>query len=291
MTAPSSLASLASLSLILPTLNERENVERFVPVLLAAIAGVVEVLVVDDGSTDGTQEATLRLAEADARVKLLRRTGAPSLTRSIEEGIARASGDLVGWLDADLVISPADYARLVSEVRGGADVAIGSRFAPGGRIKGQENDGWLGRLLALRNLRTTEDSVLGVLLSWSLNSVLLPPIVGAGVRDYTSGIIVARRSVLEGRRLEGHHGEYFIGLFAMLLADRCTLVEVPYRVLPRRFGKSKTGQNLADYFGRGRRYLAAGVAARAILRAAGTAGPPTGPGARAASSAAKRASR
>src|SRR5207244_12981927 len=118
-------------------------------------------------------------------------TGAPSLTPSIEEGIALARADLVGLLDADLVIPPAEYAGLVSEVRAGADVAIGSRFAPGGRIKGQEDDGWLGRLREMRNLRTTEDSWLGVLLSWGLNSVLLPPIVGAGVRDYTSGIIVA----------------------------------------------------------------------------------------------------
>jgi dolichol-phosphate mannosyltransferase len=280
-----------SLSLILPTLNERENIERFVPELLGAITGIAEVLVVDDGSTDGTREATLRLAEADARVKLHCRIGAPSLTRSIEEGIALAHGDLVGWLDADLVISPMDYARLVSEVRAGADAAIGSRFAPGGRIKGQENDGWFGRLLALRNLRTTEDTWLGVLLSWGLNSVLLPPIVGAGVRDYTSGIIVARRSVLEGRPLRGQHGEYFIGLFAMLLADRRTLVEVPYRVLPRRFGTSKTGQSLADYLIRGQRYLAAGVSARATLRAGLAAGPSAGPAARAASSAAKRASR
>src|SRR5262249_52798256 len=131
------MSSFRSLSLILPTLNERENIERFVPELLAAIPDVAEVLVVDDGSTDGTQDATLRLAAADGRVKLHSRTGAPSLTRAIQEGIALARGDLVGWLDADLVISPAEYAVLVSEVRAGADVAIGSRFAPGGRIKGQ----------------------------------------------------------------------------------------------------------------------------------------------------------
>jgi dolichol-phosphate mannosyltransferase len=285
------MAVRSSLSLILPTLNERENIVRFVPALLADIAGIAEIIVVDDGSTDGTPEATLRLAQSEGRVRLHRRAGPPSLTRSIEEGISLARGELVGWLDADLVISPADYGQLVNVVRDGADVAIGTRFAPGGRIKGQELDGWLGRVLAMRNLRTTEDSWLGVLLSWGLNNVLLPPIVGAGVHDYTSGIIVARRSVLEGRRLEGQHGEYFIGLFATLLADGCTVVEVPYRVLPRRFGSSKTGQSLVEYLGRGRRYLEAGVVARATLRAARVAGAPASGAVRAASSAAKRASR
>jgi dolichol-phosphate mannosyltransferase len=279
------------ISLILPTLNERENVERFVPALLTELPSICEIVIVDDGSVDGTPEAAERLGLSDPRVKLLRRSAPPSLSAAIAEGIAAAKGELIGWTDADLVIAPRDLGRLVEAVRGGADVAIGSRFAPGGRIKGQHRDGVLGRVLALANLRTTADSALGVFLSWALNAVVLPPLVGAPMRDYTSGIIVAKRAALEGVELRGHHGEYFIHLWATLLAGGANVVEVPYRVQPRRYGRSKTGNNLRDYAVRGRRYLEAGIAAGALLRAGkGRTGDETMP-ARRASSAAKRTSR
>lgn len=257
-----------SLSLVLPTLDERENVERFVPQLLSAVAELTEVIVVDDSSTDGTAEAVERLAGRDARIRLIRRQGEPNLTDSIQQGIEAARGDLVGWMDADLAMRPEDLSALVLEVQSGADVAVGSRFASGGRIKGQVRDGLTGRVLAIFNLRTTEDPWLGVLLSWTLNAVVLPALVGAGYRDYTSGIIVARRSVLDSIRLRGHHGEYFIHLWADLIARGAKVVEVPYPIQPRTYGRSKTGNDVRDYVARGRRYLAAGVAAGRSLRGA-----------------------
>jgi len=171
-------------------------------------------------------------------------------------------------MDADLVMRPEDFSALVEAVRSGADAAVGSRFASGGRIKGQQRDGLTGRALAIFNLRTTEDPWLGVLLSWTLNAVLLPALVGAGYRDYTSGIIAARRSVLDSIRLRGNHGEYFIHLWADLISRGAKVVEIPYPVQPRRFGRSKTGNDVGDYVARGRRYLAAGVAAGRSLRGA-----------------------
>jgi len=261
------------LSLILPTLNERENIERFVPELLSELPELYEILVVDDSSTDGTGDAVLRAAQRDGRVRLIPRSGAPNLTDSIEMGIRAARGDLVGWMDADLVMRTPDLRTLIREVERGADVAIGSRFALGGRIKGQDRDGLAGRVLAMYNLRTTEDPWLGVFLSWTLNAVVLPALVGAGVRDYTSGILVARRSVFDGIQLHGHHGEYFIELWAELLRRGCRVVEVPYPVQPRRYGRSKTGNDVVDYARRGRRYLTAGIAARRLLRPYGNETP------------------
>lgn len=279
------------LSLILPTLNERENVERFVPELLSALPSVQEVIVVDDGSSDGTPEAVLELAEHDPRVRLIERHGAPCLTDSLQEGLSVARGDLVGWMDADLVIKPSDFQRLIDAVEQGADVAVGSRFALGGRIKGQVKDGFTGRLQSIWNLRTTEDPWLGVMLSWALNGVVLPILVGLGTHDYTSGILVARKAVLEPIRLKGDHGEYFIDLWAELVGRGASLVEVPYQVQPRLHGRSKTGNDLRDYARRGTRYVAAGIGARRTLGArasAGGSGGDTPP--RSASSRAKRTS-
>jgi dolichol-phosphate mannosyltransferase len=258
---------MASLSLILPTLNERENIERLIPELLAEVPSIGELWVVDDDSQDGTPEAVERLGVADPRVRLLRRKKEPCLTDAIQCGISASGCDLVGWMDADLAISARDFQRLVDAVVDGADVAIASRFAPGGRIKGQDRDGVAGRLLALRNLGATEDTRLGVFLSWALNAVVLPSLVGAGVKDYTSGIVVGKRATLGAIRLRGHHGEYFIYLWASLLAGSVNVLEVPYRVQPRLFGESKTGSDLRRYLARGRRYIAAGMGAGGMLRA------------------------
>jgi dolichol-phosphate mannosyltransferase len=255
------------LSLILPTLDERENVERFVPLLLDEIPELGEIIVVDDGSRDGTPQAVRALAEHDDRVRLLEHRGRPSLAESLEQGIRGARERLIGWMDADLVMLPSDLRRLIAEVQRGADVAVASRFAPGGRIKGQHMDGLVGRIQALGNLHTTEDSWLGVALSWALNAVVLPAIVGDGIQDYTSGIIVAKREALEGMRLFGRHGEYFIVLWTELKARGFTIVDMPYRVQPRKHGRSKTGNDLVDYTRRGAAYLRAGLEARRRLLA------------------------
>jgi dolichol-phosphate mannosyltransferase len=251
--------------LILPTLDERENVERFIPLLLRSIPEIGELIVVDDGSSDGTGELVERLGREDSRIRLIRRDSLPCLTASIQEGVDRATCELVGWMDADLPLSPSDFEKLLREVQRGADVAVASRFAIGGGIKGQSGDGLRGRLLSIQNLRTTEDPWVGVMLSWALNAVVLPAIVGLGVRDYTSGIIVARREALSGVRLRGDHGEYFIRLWADFLASGLEVVEVGYRMQPRRFGRSKTFNRLPDYAKRGVRYLEAGLAARRSL--------------------------
>ena len=85
-----------------------------------------------------------------------------------------------------------------------------------------------------------------------------------GVHDYTSGIIVLKRDALEGLRLRGDHGEYFVELWAELAARGLCIVELGYSIQPRRYGRSKTGEDLADYARRGARYVAAGLRARRI---------------------------
>lgn len=252
------------LSLILPTLDERDNVERLIPRLLAELPELLEVLVIDDGSRDGTAELVEEMAAGDARVRLVRRQGTPGLCTAIRAGLERARGDLVGWMDADQAIGPGDVSRLIGLVRGGADVAIASRFAPGGRIKGQSADGTLGRLRALTRLRSSRDPWLGVALSWLLNAAVLPLVVGGGVHDYSSGILIAKRRALDGIKLRGDHGEYFVELWAELVARRRRVVELGYRVEPRRYGRSKTGNGPVDYARRGAKYLAAGRRARRI---------------------------
>jgi dolichol-phosphate mannosyltransferase len=122
-----------SVWVILPTYNEAENLETIVAAVLAAVPGV-RILVVDDASPDGTGE----IAEALEGVEVLHRPRKSGLGRAYVAGFAHAlaaGADTVVEMDADLSHDPADLPRLIAPLAAGADVALGSRYVPGGGIQ------------------------------------------------------------------------------------------------------------------------------------------------------------
>ncbi len=250
------------LTLILPTLDEVDSLRTLLPALLTEVSQLVELIVVDDGSRDGTRELVREAARRDPRVQLVAREGAPSLPASLREGIARSTGSMIGWMDADGTMRPGDVDKLVDAVGAGATLAIGSRFVAGGRIKGQARDGLSGRLQALQRVSGTGDSPVGVLASWLLNAAVLPLLVGDGVHDYTSGFIVGEREAITSLDLRGEHGAYFVGLFVQARRAGMQVVEVPYAAEPRTSGRSKAVRRVADYLGHARSYLGAALSAR-----------------------------
>jgi dolichol-phosphate mannosyltransferase len=257
------------LSVLLPTLDEAPNLRELLPELLAVLDPDDELLVLDDGSTDGTQDVVRTYAARDPRVRLIERRGRPSLTAALQEGIDAARGDLVGWMDADGAMRAPVLVRLRGAIeREGLDLVVGSRFLEAGRIKGQRREGLLGRLEAMTRLGDSGDPWIGVLLSWALNGLVLPAILQDGVHDYTSGFAIARRAVLARIRLRGDHGEYFIDLFVRAKALGFRVGEVAYAIQPRRHGVSKTAESLRDYGRRGRQYLTLALVARAARRGA-----------------------
>lgn len=129
------IADLGKILVIIPTYNERDNVTRIVPAVLAAVPEV-NVLVADDNSPDGTGELADELAAADDRVFVLHRAGKEGLGAAYLAGFewALARGyDVVVEMDADGSHRPQDLPKLLSALHQ-ADLVLGSRWVPGGSV-------------------------------------------------------------------------------------------------------------------------------------------------------------
>ena len=121
---------------IVPTYNEADNVERIIERLQASVPEA-HVLVVDDGSPDGTGELAEKLAARDPRVHVLHRAGKAGLGPAYVAGFpwALARGyDVVVEMDADGSHAPEQLPRLLAALEG-ADLVLGSRYVPGGRVE------------------------------------------------------------------------------------------------------------------------------------------------------------
>ncbi len=221
--------------MVLPTFNERDNIRPLIEGILGTARCPTQVLVVDDDSPDGTWQIVAEMARDDPRVHLLRRADVRGLTSAIAAGIARADTALVGWMDCDLSMPPECVADLVDAVARGADIAIGSRYVPGGR---NARYSWTGRAFS-----RAINLFAALLLGWQ-------------VRDYTSGFVVARRSVFDRISLRGDYGEYCIDLLARAQRMGYRIAEVPYICVERRSGESKTASSVWGYLRRGRKYVA-----------------------------------
>src|SRR5271165_6963187 len=206
--------------LILPTYNEAENVEAIVAaagdVLARAAPEGFRVLVVDDGSPDGTGELADRLAAEHDWLQVLHR--------------AEKNGIGAGYLmemDSDFSHDPADLARLLAAVRGGADLALGSRYVPGGGVR----DWGLLRRIVSEGGSTYARLVLGL-----------------SVRDLTGGFKCFRREVLEAIHFDSVRSRGYA--FQVELTYRAVragfrVVEVPIVFRDRERGQSKMSWRIA----------------------------------------------
>jgi dolichol-phosphate mannosyltransferase len=131
------MQSVAQSIVIIPTYNEHENLVPLVRQVLET-APDTDVLIVDDGSPDGTGALADGLAEADTRVNVIHRTGKQGLASAYREGFQHAlerGYELITQMDADFSHRPEDLPRLL-ECAATADVVVGSRNVAGGRTEG-----------------------------------------------------------------------------------------------------------------------------------------------------------
>jgi dolichol-phosphate mannosyltransferase len=218
--------------LILPTYNEAENVEGLVRAALAQLdtTGLAHtILVVDDGSPDGTGRIADRLAEELAPVRVLHRDRKQGLGRAYLAGFAMAltgGAELVLEMDSDFSHDPADLPRLIAAAKA-ADLVLGSRYVPGG---GVTSWGWLRRLVSRGG------------------SAYARILLGVPVRDLTGGFKCFHRRVLEAIDLENVHADGYgfqIELTYKAVRAGFKVTEVPILFRERSVGESKMTARIA----------------------------------------------
>lgn len=220
-------------TVILPTYNERDTLPQTVARIMAVSDEHdlgLSVLVVDDGSPDGTGAIADRLAAGDPRVSVLHRTAKEGLGPAYIAGFRRALADgaeLVFEMDADLSHEPAYLPAMIDRIERGADIVLGSRYVRGGGVAG-----WgFGRRLVSRGGCLYAQLVLG-----------LP------YRDLTGGFKCFRRRALECLDLDGIGASgYGFQIETTWRAHRLGLriAEVPIIFVDRRVGQSKMTYGIA----------------------------------------------
>jgi dolichol-phosphate mannosyltransferase len=220
--------------LILPTYNEAENVEAIVAaageVLAQAAPHGFRVLVVDDGSPDGTGELADGLAAKHDWVQVLHRSEKNGIGPAYLAGFAHAlerGAAYVLEMDSDFSHDPADLARLIEAVRGGADLALGSRYVAGGGVR---EWGLLRRLIS------------------EGGSTYARWVLGLRVRDLTGGFKCFRREVLEAIHFDSVRSQGYA--FQVELTYRAVqagfaVVEVPIIFRDRERGQSNMSWRIA----------------------------------------------
>ncbi|MDQ6749277.1 MAG: polyprenol monophosphomannose synthase [Actinomycetota bacterium] len=220
--------------LVIPTYNEAENLESLIraamTVLQAAAPEGFTILVVDDGSPDGTGELADRLAAELDAVRVLHRPAKGGLGPAYLAGFASAIAGGAGYvmeMDADFSHDPADLSRLLAAARDGADLVLGSRYVPGG---GVIDWGVLRRLV----------SRAGSLYARLLLSV--------HVHDLTGGFKCFRRATLQAIDFPSVRSQgYAFQIELTYRAARCgfEVVELPIVFRERQVGRSKMSSRIA----------------------------------------------
>ena len=205
------------LSIIVPVFNEEESIGHLKSAIDEALNDFRkswEVIFVDDGSRDNTDQVLEEFASSDqehTRVVILRRNFGQ--TTAIAAGIDHAKGEVIVLMDADLQNDPADIPVLIDKLEEGYDVVSGWRK--------DRKDAFLTRTLPSR--------IANGLISW---------VTGVKLHDYGCTLKAYRREVLMGFRLYGEMHR-FIPVYAYSIGAK--IVEVPVRHHPRRWGKAKYG--------------------------------------------------
>ncbi|MCA9016614.1 MAG: glycosyltransferase family 2 protein, partial [Planctomycetaceae bacterium] len=220
---------MSTVTLIIPTLNEEQNIQPLLTRIekIRSVDYALQVLFVDDASTDGTVNA-IKSWRDPSWVNVLERTGKPDLTQSVLDGVSQTDSDFILVMDADLSHPIEKIPELLQPLISGThDLTVGSRY-----VKGGGSDDWP----LHRRLLSWGGGVIGRVL--------------CDVKDTTSGFFACRRECFD--RLDSGAAGYKI-LMEILVSgiDQLRVKEVPIRFTDRIHGESKlSSKQMIEYLRR-----------------------------------------
>lgn len=206
------------ISIVVPTYREADNLAELMARIHAALSSseaCFEVIIVDDDSGDGTIEICAELAQRYP-IRLETRKNQRGLATAVLHGLRRATGEILVVMDADLSHPPESLPNLVHAIRDGAEMAIGSRYVPGG----DTDDQW--------GFFRWLNSRVATLLARPLTRI----------KDPMAGFFAVRRSTLSNATSLDPIG-YKIGLEILVKCRCCAVKELPIRFADRARGDSK----------------------------------------------------
>ena len=219
-----------SLALVVPTLNEAGNIDTLLSELTRVLKTTeyeYEIVVVDDGSTDGTAERVREWVKRDVRIRILRRAGQRGLAGAVLYGWSHCRANLLGVIDADLQHPPELLPELLQAAER-ADIAIASRYA-----RGQGTKGWNPLRAAVSRLST-------------LAAVPLISKRNLKITDPMSGFFVIHSRCIAGLSFQTAG---FKLLLEILVRGRIrSAQEVPFQFGLRRAGTSKANATIAFHY-------------------------------------------
>jgi glycosyltransferase involved in cell wall biosynthesis len=204
------------LSVVVPLYNERESVETLVRAVHTALDGwgTWELVLVDDGSRDGTPEAVAALSEADRRVRLVRLARNYGQSVAMQAGFDHARGEVVATMDGDMQNDPRDIPLLVAKLQEGYDLVAGYRTRRRDRLLTRKVPSWAANWI----------------IRW---------MTGVPIRDNGCTLKAYRRELIDRIHLYSDMHRFIPALAAGTAGAR--IAELAVRHHPRRFGESKYG--------------------------------------------------
>jgi glycosyltransferase involved in cell wall biosynthesis len=206
-----------SLTVVIPVYNERATIATILQ-RVEAVGLADEIIVVDDGSSDGTREVLGEIARSHPKLKLVLHESNRGKGAAVRTGVEAATGALVLIQDADLEYDPRDYGLLLQPIQEGrADVVFGSRFLGGPR---RTTMFWH---MVANQLLTLTTNIL-------YNSILT---------DMETGYKLFRREVIQGITIRSNRFDFEPEITAKLLKRKIRIFEVPISFNPREYSEGK----------------------------------------------------
>jgi dolichol-phosphate mannosyltransferase len=209
-------------SIILSTYNEATDIEFTISEIIRRIPGA-EIIVVDDNSPDGTYEILKKISYPN--IKIFCRKKTRGLASAFLLGLIESKGDVVGWIDSNLGILAEKLPSMVSLLSQN-DIVVMSRYVAGGEDK---------------------RSLLRIFTSFVIN-FFSKLFLSSSIKDYTSGMFVMKRSVLESVvPIAYGHGEFFIEFIYRAFKKGNKIIEIPISQPPDKESISKTTSSILRF--------------------------------------------